>query len=76
MFQVLDTAQSQGSIAFLYASGFEPGRAVPAVGDLLCLAVISVDNGGHVCCSEGPGQCKVLQVPGASTGDGDVLTFS
>lgn len=72
----LDAEQSQRSVSVLHALGLEPRRSVPAVGDELRLAVVSGDDGGVVCFGEGPVQGKVLQVPGASAGDGDVLTFS
>lgn len=75
VFQALDGKQLQGSVALLYTLGFELRRAVPEVEDKLCFAVVSADDGGRVGSGEGPGKCEVLQVPGDSAGDGDVLIF-
>lgn len=76
VFLALDGQQPQGSVSFLDAPGFEPRRAVPVVGDHLRHAVVRADDAGRVGSGEGPGEREVLQVPGASAGDGDVLTLS
>lgn len=76
VFPSLDAQQSQGSVSLLQALGFEPHHAVPVVRHQLRPAVVPADDGGRLCSGEEPGECKILQVPRASAGDGDVLTFS
>lgn len=74
--QALGGEQAQGSVSLLYALGFELRRAVPSVRGQLCPALVHEDVGGRVGFGKGPGQCEVLQVPGATAGDGDILTLS
>lgn len=76
MFQAPNPEQSQRAVSVPYVPGFQPCCAVPVVGDELRHAVVSGDDGGAVRSGEGPGEGEVLQVPGASAGDGDVLIFS